>query len=68
MSARVRAYILLLIAVAIWGFAGPVIKFTLGYFDPVVFLTYRFFLTSLVIITLLFIIEPHFWLKLSQNG
>mgnify|MGYP001557849720 CR=1 FL=1 len=66
MSARVRAYILLLIAVAIWGFAGPVIKFTLGYFDPVVFLTYRFFLTSLVLIPLLFILEPHFWLKLSH--
>ncbi len=66
MSARVRAYILLLIAVAIWGFAGPVIKFTLGYFDPIVFLTYRFFLTSLVLIPLLFIFESRFWLKLSH--
>ncbi len=65
MSARIRAYILLFIAVAIWGFAGPVIKFTLGYFDPIVFLTYRFLLTSLILVPLLFILEPRFWLKLS---
>ena len=66
MSARTRAYILLLITVAIWGFAGPVIKFTLDYFDPVVFLTYRFLLTSLILIPLLFIFEPRFWTKLSH--
>ncbi len=66
MSARIRAYILLLIAVAIWGFAGPVIKFTLGYFDPIVFLTYRFFLTSLILIPLLFVFEPRFWFKLAR--
>lgn len=66
MPARIRAYIFLLIAVAIWGFAGPVIKFTLDYFDPVVFLTYRFLLTSLILIPLLFILEPHFWLKLAH--
>lgn len=66
MSARTRAYLLLLIAVAIWGFAGPVIKFTLGYFDPIVFLTYRFGLTSLILVPLLFIWQPRFWRNLSR--
>lgn len=58
MSARTKAYLYLLVAVAIWGFAGPIIKFTLGTFDPLVFLTYRFFLTSFVLIPFLLIAEP----------
>ncbi len=66
MPSRIRAYVLLLIAVAIWGFAGPVIKFTLSHFDPIVLLTYRFFLTSLILVPSLFIFEPRFWLKLSH--
>ncbi|PJA42810.1 EamA family transporter, partial [Candidatus Woesebacteria bacterium CG_4_9_14_3_um_filter_39_10] len=39
---RLKAYILLLIVAVIWGIAGPVIKFTLGGFPPLLFLTYRF--------------------------
>ncbi|MEK9143229.1 MAG: DMT family transporter, partial [Patescibacteria group bacterium] len=40
------AYVLLLIVSIIWGVAGPVIKFTLGSFPPIIFLTYRFALAS----------------------
>ncbi len=77
MPARIRAYILLLIAVAIWGFAGPVIKFTLGYFDPIVFLTYRFGLTTAILFPVWLISEhrkswprlnPADWLSLIISG
>ena len=47
MPARTKAYLCILIAIVLWGIAGPVIKYTLGYFDTVTFLTIRFGLTSL---------------------
>lgn len=59
MTARTKAYIYLIITIVIWGAAGPVIKNTLNYFDPVVFLTYRFFLTSLVLIPLILFFHPY---------
>ncbi|MGB6839072.1 MAG: DMT family transporter [Microgenomates group bacterium] len=43
---RTRAYIYLLIVAAIWGIAGPVIKFTLGGIDPLPFLTYRLVISA----------------------
>lgn len=46
MNHRVTAYLLLLIVSIIWGVAGPVIKFTLSSFPPIIFLTYRFALAS----------------------
>lgn len=57
---------MLLAVVAIWGIGGVVIKYTLAFFDPVVFLTYRFFIASLVLIPLLFITHKHLWQSLSQ--
>ena len=45
---RLRAYILLLIASAIWGIAGPVIKYTLGGIDALTFLVYRFGISTLI--------------------
>ena len=55
-SYRLRAYLLLLIVSVIWGVAGPVIKFTLGGFDPLVFLTYRFAISAVAsLITVLLI-------------
>lgn len=48
--ARARAYIELLIVSVIWGIAGPVIKYTLGGFDSLTFLIYRFGLSSIVAI------------------
>ncbi|MCX6703832.1 MAG: DMT family transporter [Candidatus Woesebacteria bacterium] len=46
--ARRRAYIELLVVSVIWGFATPVIKYTLGGFSPAVFLTYRFFISAVL--------------------
>jgi len=53
---RLRAYGLLLIVATIWGVAGVVIKFTLGGFDPLVFLTYRFAISAVAsLIMVLFV-------------
>ncbi len=46
--ARKRAYIELLIVTAIWGVATPIIKYTLGGFDTVTFLTYRFGISTIL--------------------
>lgn len=47
-SSRLKAYSLLIIVTIIWALAEPIIKFTLGGFSPLIFLTYRFGLASLV--------------------
>ncbi|MFZ5932749.1 MAG: DMT family transporter [Patescibacteria group bacterium] len=44
---RLHAYSLLLAVSVIWGVAGVVIKYTLGAFPPLTFLTYRFAIASL---------------------
>lgn len=51
MSARYKAYLELLVVSIIWGAAGPVIKFTLHDFPPLVFLTYRFAISSIIAFT-----------------
>ena len=48
--ARLRSYLLLLIVVVIWGIAPSVIKFALGELPPFLFLAYRFFITTLVLL------------------
>ncbi len=60
MNHRFTAYFLLLIVSIIWGVAGPVIKFTLGSFPPIIFLTYRFALASALGATLWAIRPPKF--------
>ena len=50
MSARHRAYLYILISIIIWSISGPVIKFTLGYLDTITFLTFRFGLTSAILV------------------
>lgn len=55
---RLRAYLLLLIVSAIWGVAGPVIKFTLQGISTIPFLTYRFFLSSLAAAVSFLILKP----------
>lgn len=52
-SPRIKSYLLFLIVAAIWGVAGPVIKFTLAGFSPLVFLTYRFAISAGVALVLL---------------
>lgn len=52
MSARIHAYVLLLVTVAIWGAAAPIIKFTLGELQPVLFLFYRFTISAVAALAL----------------
>lgn len=59
-SSRLKAYILLTIVTVIWALAEPIIKFTLGGFSPLIFLTYRFGLSSLVAIICFVIFGFHF--------
>jgi drug/metabolite transporter (DMT)-like permease len=47
---RLRAYSYLIIVVILWGIAGPVIKLVLNHLPPDIFLTYRFLLSTLVLI------------------
>ncbi len=47
---NVSPYLLLLIVSILWGLAGPIIKYTLQYFPPDIFLTYRFFLNAILAI------------------
>lgn len=47
--ARLRAYLLLLTVVVIWGVAPSVIKFALGELPPFLFLSYRFLITTVVV-------------------
>ena len=47
-SARKRAFIELLLVAVIWGVATPIIKYTLEGFSPVIFLTYRFFISTVI--------------------
>jgi drug/metabolite transporter (DMT)-like permease len=44
---RLRSYLLFLIVSVIWAVAGPVIKFVLGELPPLLFLTYRFFISGI---------------------
>lgn len=45
---RVKAYLILLSVVVIWGVAGPVIKFTLNGIDPLPFIVYRLAISSVI--------------------
>ncbi len=65
MNHRATAYALLLIVSIIWGVAGPVIKFTLSSFPPIIFLTYRFALASALGATLWAIRPPKFRIDIS---
>lgn len=56
-KARVRAYLLLLLVSIIWGVASPLVKYTLTWFSPLLFLTYRFFISTIVSL-IIFGIKP----------
>jgi len=57
---RIKSYILLLIVTAIWGIAGPVIKYTLPDFPPMIFLTYRFFISAILMIPIAIVFKVGF--------
>ena len=48
MTPRRTAYLMMLLVSIIWGVAGPVIKYTLDYFPPLVFLSYRFAISTII--------------------
>lgn len=54
---RITAYLMLFAVAAIWGAALPVIKFTLRDFPPLLFLTYRFFISCLILLPIFAIFD-----------
>ncbi len=58
-SARTRAYLMLLIVAVVWGLATPIIKYTLGGFEPLFFLTYRFGVSSLIAVIIAIFAKQH---------
>ena len=58
MSKRTVAYLYLMAATVIWGFASPVIKFTLEGIDPFPFLAYRFSISMIIGVLILAIARP----------
>lgn len=66
-SKRLRSYIYLIIVAAIWGAAGPVIKFTLKELPPFTFLTYRFFISSLILVPIMIGLKEKFPKNSKQN-
>jgi len=57
---RLKAYFLLFIVSVIWAIAGPIIKYTLGGIPPLLFLTYRFGLSTFISIICFFLFGFHF--------
>lgn len=57
---RLKAYAFAIVATAIWGIAGPVIKYTLGGIDPLSFLVYRFGISTITSLILFMFIGIHF--------
>lgn len=76
MDKRKKAYLALLTTTIIWGFASPVIKFTLGFIPPFTFLFWRFLLTTLIFLPVFFVykrkkkikLRGRQWLKLAGLG
>lgn len=62
-SHRLTAYLYMLIVSVIWGFAGPIIKFTLHDFPPLVFLSYRFAISSVIAFIYFSYAKPKFSAK-----
>lgn len=50
MTNRLKAYLMLILTAAIWGFAAPIVKYTLEFVPPVDFLFYRFILVSAIFV------------------
>ncbi len=48
MTLRIRAYLFLIVVAAIWGSAGPIIKYTLSGVPPLPFLAYRFTISAII--------------------
>jgi drug/metabolite transporter (DMT)-like permease len=71
MTARHRAYLMLVCVALLWGIASPIIKYSLPFFPPVLFLTYRFLISALLMVPILLRLEPkslHHLGRLTPNG
>lgn len=66
-SKRATAYLFLFLVSLIWGAASPVVKHTLTWFNPWLFLTYRFFLSTLIAIPYLYVTQTPFPKKSSDK-
>lgn len=53
MSARVKAYTLLIVATALWGIGGPVVKHSFDFVSPFEFLFWRFLIASAISLPIL---------------
>lgn len=60
MSRRYKAYLLLLLVSMIWGAASPVVKHTLLWFPPWLFLTYRFAISTAIALPYISITKAKF--------
>lgn len=58
MTPRLTAYFMMLLVSIIWGVAGPVIKYTLAYFPPLVFLSYRFAISTVIALIYFSVTKP----------
>lgn len=67
MNRKTAACFLLLIVSIIWGAASPVVKHTLTWFNPWLFLTYRFFISTLIAIPYLYVTQTPFPKKTSDR-
>lgn len=67
MSLRLKAYIYLLLSSLIWGLAGPVIKYTLKFISPFLFLFWRFLITTLIYLPIFFIFLKRKKIRLTFN-
>ena len=67
-SHRLTAYLMLLGVSVIWGIAGPVIKFTLGEFPPLIFLSYRFAISSAIALVYFTTTQTHIPTKSRDMG
>lgn len=65
---RKTAFIYLLVVSIIWGAASPVVKHTLTWFDPWLFLTYRFFVSTLIAFPSLFASHVKLPKKPAEQG
>jgi len=63
---RIAAYTYLLVASIIWGIAGPVIKYTLQYFPPSIFLMYRFAVSTFAAVATFLVYPPRIPSKTSE--
>lgn len=66
MSRRYKAYLLLLLVSIIWGAASPVVKHTLQWFNPWLFLTYRFAISTAIALPYITITKAKFPKKIND--